>query len=396
MRLAMVIEAVSQLGEIDLFAMHSSEQMDLELPPTLSVERFAAEVHRPPPSAWRWRSTWLAQRSVPMEVVLRTGDPSLRLNFARWVRDRYDVVWFSTAAVYAQMGRPDLGPTIVDLDNLEDVKAAQREKLLRSEWPRNGLTSSVRHAIAIAQTKKNVRDWRALQRSVAADVERVVLCSNIDLGRAGLPNAVVIPNTYPRPLKSAGHGEVRNPSVVLFQGSLTYTPNMDAAEWLVGQIVPRLQVKVPEVEVRLVGKSAPGVARLHHPPAVTVVGQVPEMEPELARADIAAVPLRIGSGTRLKILESFAHRVPVVSTTVGADGLDVQDGIHLLLADDAEGFAEACRRLLTDADLRGRLVDAAEELFVERYESTRVREQVQRLVRDVVGAEVDAPDPLDN
>ena len=171
---------------------------------------------------------------------------------------------------------------------------------------------------------------------------------------------------------------------------------MDAAEWLVGQIVPRLQVKVPGVEIRLVGKSAPGVARLHRPPAVTVVGQVPEMEPELARADIAAVPLRIGSGTRLKILESFAHRVPVVSTSVGADGLDVRDGVHLLLADDAEGFAEACRRLLTDADLRGRLVDAAEELFVERYESTRVREQVQRLVRDVVGAEVDAPDPLDN
>jgi glycosyltransferase involved in cell wall biosynthesis len=331
-----------------------------------------------------------------MEVFLRTGDPSLRLNFASWVRDRYDIVWFSTAAAYAQMGRPQLGPTIIDLVDLEDVKAAQRAELLRSEWPRSGLTASIHHAIAIVQAKKNAHDWLALQRSVAADVDRVVLCSNVDLRRSELSNAVVIPNTYPQPLVSVGHKGIGNPSVVLFQGSLTYPPNMDAAEWLVGQIVPRLQVKVPGVEIRLVGKSAPGVARLHRPPAVTVVGQVPEMEPELARADIAAVPLRIGSGTRLKILESFAHRVPVVSTSVGADGLDVRDGVHLLLADDAEGFAEACRRLLTDADLRGRLVDAAEELFVERYESTRVREQVQRLVRDVVGAEVDAPDPLDN
>ena len=109
-------------------------------------------------------------------------------------------------------------------------------------------------------------------------------------------------------------------------------------------------------------------------------GRVPEIEPELARADIAVVPLRIGSGTRLKILESFAHRIPVVSTTVGADGLDVENGVHLLLADRPEDFALACRRLVEDPALtRPALVDAAEQRYLERYEWSVATSRIQQL-----------------
>ena len=100
------------------------------------------------------------------------------------------------------------------------------------------------------------------------------------------------------------------------------------------------------------------------------------MEPELARADLAVVPLRIGSGTRLKILESFAHRIPVVSTTIGADGLDVEDGVHLLLADRPEEFAQ---RLPTTHSRTGRspggCVDAAERRYLERYEWSTAKRQ---------------------
>jgi glycosyltransferase involved in cell wall biosynthesis len=125
------------------------------------------------------------------------------------------------------------------------------------------------------------------------------------------------------------------------------------------------------------------VEKRHRPPAVVVAGRVPDMEPELARADIAVVPLRIGSGTRLKILESFAHRIPVVSTTIGADGLDVQNGVHLLLADRPEEFARACRRVIEDRALARRLADAAERRFLERYEWSTAKNRIQELVRDV-------------
>jgi glycosyltransferase involved in cell wall biosynthesis len=125
------------------------------------------------------------------------------------------------------------------------------------------------------------------------------------------------------------------------------------------------------------------VDALHDPPRVSVVGMVPEMGPELARADLAVVPVRYGSGTRLKILESFAHRIPVVSTTIGAEGLDVNHGTHLLLADDAEGFAEACERLLVDQPLRAAMVGAAERLYLDRYQSSVARQRIQALVHDM-------------
>jgi glycosyltransferase involved in cell wall biosynthesis len=129
----------------------------------------------------------------------------------------------------------------------------------------------------------------------------------------------------------------------------------------------------------------PGVQRLHDPPAVTVVGAVPTMESELARADVAVVPIRYGSGTRLKILESFAHRIPVVSTTLGAEGLDVRDGVHLLLADDPTGFAAAAARLLTDPDLRHSLVEQAERRYREHFESSVARDRIRDLALEVSG-----------
>ncbi|HUD17343.1 MAG TPA: glycosyltransferase family 4 protein, partial [Acidimicrobiales bacterium] len=249
-----------------------------------------------------------------------------------------------------------------------------------------GRSARLRKAAAALQAGKNARDWRAFQRSVASEVDRVVLCSEVDVRRSGLSNAVAIPNTYPRPARSVGHPTVGEPPTVLLQGSLNYGPNMDAVEWLIGEVAPKLWAEVPGAEIRLVGNPAPGVQRWDRPPAVTVVGRVPAMEPELARADIAVVPLRIASGTRLKILESFAHRVPVVSTTLGADGLDVRDGVHLLLADTPDDFAAACRRLLSDAALRKRMVDAAEELFLRHYEWAGARVRIQQLVREVAGS----------
>jgi glycosyltransferase involved in cell wall biosynthesis len=97
------------------------------------------------------------------------------------------------------------------------------------------------------------------------------------------------------------------------------------------------------------------------------------MLPELAKADIVTVPVRYGSGTRVKILEAFAHRIPVVSTTPGAEGLGAEHGRHLLLADTAQSFADACEELLTDVGLRVTLTEAAHQLLIERHQWTRAR-----------------------
>jgi glycosyltransferase involved in cell wall biosynthesis len=382
-RLGKVIEAVSELGDLDLFTLSDPSRSYPDLPDAVKVHRHGTTPYPAMAGGLRWRTAWMTQRQLPVEVLMRQYDHSPRQAFEAWVADSYDVVWFSTAAVYSWMGRPRLGPTIIDLMDLEDVKARQRAALLRQDRPGYRSMAGVKQSLAAAQSAKNARDWVTLQRSVADQVDRVVLCSDVDVRRSGLANAVEVPNTFPRPRQRAGRLAVADPPVVLLQGSLNYAPNMDAVDWLVDDVAPHLWAKVPTARIRLVGKTAAGVKRRHRPPAVTVVGRVPDMQPELALADVAVVPLRVGSGTRLKILESFAHRIPVVSTTIGADGLDVEDGVQLLLADDPEAVALACQRILSDPHLRQRLVDAAEERYLERYEWSAARTRIHDLVHRV-------------
>jgi glycosyltransferase involved in cell wall biosynthesis len=381
-RLAQVVEAAASVAELDLFVLHNPRQPEIVVPPDVPVARWAGAPESRTSDPLRWRLEWALRRGIPLEVLMARADRAPGRALREWARPPYDVVWFSTAHGFECTGRPDLGPTIVDLDNLEDVKARLRAGLL-AERIRREPGSSVRTRLAWWQTRLNGSDWRRFQRSVAAAVERVVIASDVDAGRSGLPNVEVIPNTYPRPLRPAGNPSTPRPPVVLFQGRLDYPPNIDGAEWLAQAIAPRIRAAVPATEVRLVGPPATDVTRLHRPGVVTVVGQVPSMDDELARASVAAVPIRYGSGTRLKILESFAHRVPVVSTTLGAEGLDVQDGVHLLLADDPDAFAAATVRLLGDAGLRVRLTEAAETRYLDHYDGREADEGVRRLLEEV-------------
>ncbi len=116
-----------------------------------------------------------------------------------------------------------------------------------------------------------------------------------------------------------------------------------------------------------------------------MTGRVPDMAAELARADVVVVPVRYGSGTRLKILEAFAQQVPVVSTPLGAEGLGAVDGVHLLLGDTAAALADACARLLRDLPLRQELVSRAHSLFAEHFQSAVIEQEVADLARRVAG-----------
>jgi glycosyltransferase involved in cell wall biosynthesis len=384
-RLARAIEAVASVADVDLFACVDARQPTPSVPADLALRRRLAVDYPQPPGQLRWRTTWLLQGSLPLDVSRLRSDQRPRRALAAWAEPPYDLVWFSTAAMFEWTGRPRLGPTIVDLMDLEDVKEGLRAELIAA-GSGQGVLGGLRRQGAVWQARRNARAWSRLQQSVAASVDAVVLSSELDARRSGLPGVVVVPNTYARPAVPVGTTRPDEKPVVLFQGSLHYLPNMDAARWLVREVVPRLRRRVPDVEVRLVGTPSTGVERLHDPPRVRVVGRVASIEPELARASVAVVPVRYGSGTRVKILESFAHRVPVVSTTLGAEGLDVADGVHLLLADDPDQFASSIARLLADDALRQQLVDAAEGRFLERYDGPVATERIRRLVRDVASS----------
>lgn len=174
--------------------------------------------------------------------------------------------------------------------------------------------------------------------------------------------------------------------VVIFLGTLGYIPNRDAVTWLVDRILPLVRSIRPQVTVRLVGSSPPDVFRALDPDAVKLVGLVPEVQPELASADLFVAPLRAGAGTRLKLLEAFAAGIPVVATSIAVEGIDVVDGTHLAIADDERAFADAIVDLLLDAPKRMRMSVAARQLVEEHYDWAAIGGRFESLLCEIVAS----------
>jgi glycosyltransferase involved in cell wall biosynthesis len=149
----------------------------------------------------------------------------------------------------------------------------------------------------------------------------------------------------------------RKPHNLVFTGSMDWLPNEDAIRWFVEEIYPLLKKRVPDVSLTVVGRNPfPSLHELAgRDPSVEVTGRVPDVRPYMEAAEVYVIPLRIGGGTRLKVFEAMAMERPIVSTTVGAEGLPVRDGENLLLADDPAAFTEAVVRLFSDSELASKV-----------------------------------------
>ncbi|MBV9546971.1 MAG: glycosyltransferase [Chloroflexi bacterium] len=202
-------------------------------------------------------------------------------------------------------------------------------------------------------------------RSLTSHPERVMLLHN-----------VVDVSAY----QDAAVADLEQPALV-FAGSLSRgTANVDAAVWLLDDIMPRIWRHRPDVHVYLVGRSPAPEIRRRQGRNVHVTGEVESIVPFLRAAVATLVPLRWESGTRFKILEAFAAHIPVVSTTLGAEGLAVEHGRHLLLADNAAAFASAVLSLIEDAGLRQALVGPAFDLVSSAYDVSSAERQIAEVL----------------
>jgi glycosyltransferase involved in cell wall biosynthesis len=222
--------------------------------------------------------------------------------------------------------------------------------------------------------------FAALERWYAPRLDALLACSSPDaalLEGWGARSCTVVPNAvrWPSP---AGAAEPRHD--LLFVGNLSYGPNVAGVRWLCEQVLPLL----PGVRVAIVG-SRPGaeVLALADGERVTVAGDVPEVGPWYAGARIAVVPLHAGGGTRIKVLEAFAHQRPVVSTAVGVAGLELED---VLVADTPAAFAGACRRLLEDPSLAERTARRGERAVRESLSVEAVAARIEALARAMLRA----------
>lgn len=228
----------------------------------------------------------------------------------------------------------------------------------------------------------------AYRRLVGAAIARssaVTAASSEDAAaiseRHGSP-CLVVPNTVALRADGARRGPARPVATILFIGNLTYGPNVDAAGWLVEEILPALRSRHRSpLQALLVGPHHPGgrLGSLARREGVTVTGFVEDLSPLYAGASLLLAPLRTGAGTRTKLLEAFAHEVPVVTTPIGAAGLAVCDAEHLLLGSTAEELADAAASLLADPARAARIAAAALDLVRSRYAPAVAIEQIDRL-----------------
>jgi glycosyltransferase involved in cell wall biosynthesis len=286
---------------------------------------------------------------------------------------RYDLVWYHPeTAWFAAAGQPS-GPAVVDIDEFPEI-LYQRDQLVSSRRADEQATAAV------------MEQWERCHREIAAQARYVVVCSPSDRDRLNVPNVAVIPNGYrdvPAALPPPGQG----PPTMIYPGLYAHRPNLDAAYELALDILPRVREQIPDARLLLVGEHAGWLDQLASVPGVSVLGRVGRMAPYLRQSHVCPVPLRVGSGTRIKILEAFAYGVAVVSTVIGAEGLAVTDGCQLRIADAPEDFAAACATLLRDTALRLRMRERARAFFDARYGgqaiSIRTREVAQAAVTGV-------------
>jgi polysaccharide biosynthesis protein PslH len=179
--------------------------------------------------------------------------------------------------------------------------------------------------------------------------------------------------------------------VLAFLGAMDWDANQDAVLWLIEAILPRVWEQVPETEFRVIGRNPP--ARMQAlsaaEPRIRFTGTVPDVRPFMREATAMVLPLRIGGGTRIKIYEAMAMGVPVVSTAIGAEGLDVQHDRNILLADTAEDFAKATLLALTNSPRAAEIARAAREHVAANYSWSRVAKIFSDYCADTISAAAD-------
>jgi sugar transferase (PEP-CTERM/EpsH1 system associated) len=318
---------------------------------------------------------WTTLTSPLPDMALRLASAAFHRRLAAWLaREDFDVVEVEgiEMARYLQQvaaARREGGPAVVFDDHNAEYLLQQRAFATDRRHPRRWLAA----LYSFVQWQK-LRRYEALTCRLA---DRVVAVSEADaralerlvpgLRPTVVPNGVDVESyrTYATPPEFP---PLRQPALV-FTGKMDFRPNVDGVLWFWQEVWPLVRARAPEAHFYVVGQQPhPRLAPLREDPTVTVTGFVPDVRPYIAHAVVYVIPLRIGGGTRLKVLEAMAMGKAIVSTSLGCEGFPLRSGEHLLMADTPSAFAEAVLALLQDPSRRQALGAAAQALAAAQYD----------------------------
>lgn len=393
-----MVRAACEMGAVTLVSLwgEPSDPRYAEVRRLCSEVRIVAPIFSP-----TWASGTAAKKRRSLKgtmVALVTRLPAVQRCIRTTVRwalvqvvrrrlqtSRYDLVvveYTDLAAALSKLVQRTRVPAIANLQNVDSVVYSRSK-----QFDETAASMTVGHRLKLL---------RRLERRIVDRYDVVQVCSDVDIelltGSTWHERLRVVPNGVdiayfadPGPVASLPEHDGSQPLLV-FTGTLAHAPNADALMWFVEQIWPILVRQRPRIHFAIVGAGpVPAhVERYGQLPGISLHVSVPDVRPYLRAATVAIVPIRIGSGTRLKILDAMALRVPVVSTTVGAEGLGLTSGTEILLADESQAFADAIEMLLDDPLLAQRLADAGSAAVQARYDWSAIRDAFTSQARELL------------
>ena len=349
LRSACLLEYLARRYVVDAVVFHEprTPAPEAEFPAGLVRDLLVLELpcHARHTAARAWRNARrLIERVPPLTDRFSGFGPQLE----QWLRGRryaLAVVEHFWCAGYWEQVASHSERTILDLHNVESVLHARCAAVDR--WP-----SSFAHRAFGRAALKGEQKW-------FANYNLLLVPSEVDAAqvKASAPEAVVA--VYPNTIPTVTVAERPEEDVIVFSGNMEYHPNTLAVRYFAERIWPGLRERWPKLVWRLVGKNPEAVRGfLGRDPRIHLTGAVADATEELASAKVVVVPLLSGSGTRLKVIEAWASRRAVVSTSLGVEGLPYQHQENVLVADGATSFADAVSHLLANEEERRRLGQA--------------------------------------
>jgi len=306
------------------------------------------------------------------------GDSDLLIDF--YDDNNIDVMWFGYGNISynlikeIRMKRTDI-KMVCDTDSvwsrfiLRELPYIDNEKR-RNEVKREGAHKQreERELVNLCDVVTAVSEVDSeYYRNLSITKEKIKLFSNV-IDVVSYMKDVAAPEKY------------KKPCIYLAGTFGHYNSPMDtAARWVVEEILPRVQKQIPEVHFYILGKGSKYSLKYIKNPSITILGQVPSVLPYLCNADVSIVPLKFESGTRFKILEAGACGIPIVSTTLGAEGLPVKNNRDILLADEPEDFAQAIVKLIRDKKFALNLAGHCRELIMREFSLDTLSEEAKQI-----------------
>jgi glycosyltransferase involved in cell wall biosynthesis len=369
-----LLRALNSDHEVDLISLTHREPREEDLAPLRALCRRAEGVVQPLMRSLAQSALGLL-RPAPLEVCYEWSPRLAALVQRRLAERSYDVLYVK------RLRMAEYGLTAEGLPRILDITDSM-ERFYDQVWRRAPLKTK---ALFWEEWLK----YRAYEPRVSALYERCVVCSPTDAEylreRSGLANVEVVANAvdteYFAPREGPGE-----PATFLLSGLMDKLVNVDAALYLAEEIWPRVRAAVPDARLRLVGpKPAASLRALDGRDGIEVVGLVPDLRDEIARATATLVPLRVGTGTKNKILQSLAMARPVVTTSTGNEGMDAGSEQEVIVADDPRAFADAVIRLQANPELRRTLGRQGRIWVEERFGIGVVRAQLRQTLDGLVG-----------